>query len=155
MKTGVNEVWRMGVVSGRLWWSKAPCMASTQKGVLRRHVANAAREKPSISLSFFSEINNLEIEHELACAATCFWTQAVWTGQWEDEMRNTWKKQVWKATSWTRVRESAGTLVCEIKDFGITVLRMGDGRRMSTKDTCPDPDGLERRPVKGKFEITS
>ena len=40
-----------------------------------------------VSLSLFLEVNNLEKERELACVATIFWAQAVWTGQWEEDMK--------------------------------------------------------------------
>ena len=43
--------------------------------------------RPSLLL----EIDNLEVEHVLACVATCFWAQAVWTGTLEDDMRDAWK----------------------------------------------------------------
>ena len=73
---------------------------------------------------------------------TCFWAQAVWTSKWEDDMRDVWKRQVWEATSWTKVRGPAGAVLCEMKDLGITapswqVLRLG-GRMISVKDTCPE-----------------
>ena len=58
-------------------------IAPSQRENLRRHLASAADKKPSVSLSWYTEVNNLEIEHELECAATCFWAQTVWihTGQ--------------------------------------------------------------------------
>ena len=59
----------------------------TQREVLRRQLSSVAGKKPSVSFSLFLETNNLEIEHELACAATCFWAEAVWMGQWEVDVR--------------------------------------------------------------------
>ena len=41
------------------------------------------RSHQSSTRSSRRSINKLEIEHELARAATCFWAQAVWTGQWK------------------------------------------------------------------------
>ena len=61
---------RMGVVPGRVYGSKAPGLAPTQREMLRRQLASAAGKKPSISLSLFLKINNLETDHELACKAT-------------------------------------------------------------------------------------
>ena len=90
--TGTNKVLRMGVVPGRVWGSEALGMAPSQRENLRRQMASAAEPKPSMALSLLLEINNLEVEHELACVATCFWAQAVWTGQWEDDVREGWKK---------------------------------------------------------------
>ena len=108
---------------------------------LRRHLASAARKKPSVSLSLFLEVNNLEVEHELACAATCFGQQTVWTGPWSDDVREAWRRQVWEATLWTKVRGPAGALLCEMRDLGITVpslkvLRVSDNSMVSKKDTC-------------------
>ena len=56
-------------VFGRVWGS--------QREVLGRQLASAAGKGPSVSLSLLLEITNLEIEDELACGATCFWTQAL------------------------------------------------------------------------------
>ena len=67
--TGTNRVPRMRVVPGGVWGLKP--LAWHQRKVLRRQVASARRTTP--------RANNLEIEHELACATTCVWAQAVWT----------------------------------------------------------------------------
>ena len=56
-------------------------MAPTQRFLSREQLA----KKPSVSLSLFLEMNNLEVDHEVACAATCFWAKAVWKGKWVDE----------------------------------------------------------------------
>ena len=75
MRTGTNKVLRMG--DGE--WCQKECagskclgMAPTRREVLRRPLVSAAGKKPSVSLSPFLEMNNLEIEHEVACAAACF-----------------------------------------------------------------------------------
>ena len=70
LRTGTNKVLRMGVVPGREWGFKALGMAPTQRELLRRQLASAARRKPSVSLSLFPETNSLEIEHEFACASS-------------------------------------------------------------------------------------
>ena len=49
---------------------------------------------PQSHSRFFLEINNLEIGHELVCAATCFGAQAVVMCDWEDDFREAWTKQV-------------------------------------------------------------
>ena len=102
----------------------------------RRQSASTARKKPTVLLSLFWEINGLEIEHELACAASCFGTR-----QWDDDFREAWKRQVREATLWKKVTGRAGEVFCEIKDLGTTipswhVLRVGEGRMVSMKDTC-------------------
>ena len=58
-------------------------------------------------------------------------------------MREAWKRQVCEATSWTQARGAARAVFCVMKDLGVTVpswqvLTMGDGRKISMKDTCPE-----------------
>ena len=91
-KTNAHKVSKMGVEA----MGKVPA----QREVLRRHLVGAAEKKPFVSLSLCLAVNQLEIEHGLACAATCFWAQAVWVGQREEDMREAWERQVWDATSW-------------------------------------------------------
>ena len=55
----------------------------------------------------------------------------------------TWRRQVWEATSWKKVGGPAVAVICEMKDLGKTLpcwqaLKMGDGGMISKKDTCPD-----------------
>ena len=45
-----------------------------------------------MSLSLFFERHSLEIDHEVACAATCFWAQSVWTVQWQEHVRENMEK---------------------------------------------------------------
>ena len=71
-------------------------------------------KKPSISLSLFLEINNLEIEHELACAATCSWARAVRTGKREDDMREAWQWQVLQSLV-GQLDDIKQTLICLAK----------------------------------------
>ena len=110
--------------------SEDQSMASSQREVLRRHLASAAGKTPSVSLSLFLQINSLEVE------------QAVWTGIWEDDMRGASKRLAWEATSWTRVRGLAGAVLGEMKDLTITVpslqvLKLEDGRMIGMKETRP------------------
>ena len=72
IRTGTNKVLRMGVVPGRVLGSKAFGMAPSWRKKLRRQFACVAGQKPTVSLSLFLEINKLGIDHELACAATCY-----------------------------------------------------------------------------------
>ena len=77
--------------------------------------SGVAGKKPSISLSLFLEINNLEIEHELACAATCSWAGAVRTGNREDDMREAWQWQVLESLV-GQLEDIKQTLKCLAKD---------------------------------------
>ena len=83
MRKGTNKVSRMGMVPGRVQGAEALFMVPAPREVLRRQSASTAGKKPPESLSLFFEVNNLEIDHELACAATVLWAQAVRTTQWE------------------------------------------------------------------------
>ena len=66
---------------GTVWGSKGFRMAPSQREKLYEgHLPVLQAKKSSVSLSLFLEINNLEIEHELACAATCFGVHAVGRG---------------------------------------------------------------------------
>ena len=44
------------------------------------------------------------------------------TGQWEEDTKEAWTRQVWEATSWNEVRGLAGAVFCEMKDQRITLL---------------------------------
>ena len=51
--------------------------------------------------------------------------------KWEDDVRETWRRQVWEATSRTKVRGPAGAVFGEMKDLGVTVPKLAgseDGR---------------------------
>ena len=148
MSTGTNKVLRE--VPGRVWRSKASGMAPTQRETLRRQLATAAGKKDSVSFSLFLELNNLGIEHELACAAACMWAQKSLDGSMEGRyVGHTWNRQVWEATSWTKVGGLAGAVFGAMKDLGFTVLgwqvlKMGGGKTISVKDTSPE-DNRELR----------
>ena len=90
---GTNKVLRMGVVPGRVWRRQGLRHGTNSKKALRRQLASAAGKKLPVTIL---EINNLEIEHELACSAMCFSAQSVWTGQWKEGVREAWKRQVWE-----------------------------------------------------------
>ena len=69
--------------------------------------------------------------------------QAVWTGQWEADLREAWERQVSEATSRKKVRGPAGEVSCEVKKVGQTVprlqfLRRRDGKMIRMKETCPE-----------------
>ena len=58
---------------------QSPRHGTNTKWNIAKATGHAAGKKPSVSLSLSLEVNNLEIDHEPARAATCFWAQAVWT----------------------------------------------------------------------------
>ena len=90
MRTGTSKVLRMGSGCQEECGGPKPlAWRRPQRNNLRWELASAAGEKPSVSLSLFLEVDNLEIQHEPGCAAT-----SVWTGQWEDDVRDAWKRQV-------------------------------------------------------------
>ena len=133
-----------GWCSRRVWGAPVSDMYRLKTQVRTRSVPRAAGQKPSVSLSNFLEINNLEVDHGLACAAVCFWAQAVWTAAREVDMRDVWKRQVWEATSWKKVRGPAGTVFCEMKGPWYNAPKLAgavDGRWKNDyrmKDSCPE-----------------
>ena len=90
----------MGVVSGRVCGAKASGMVPSQREVLRRQLASATGKKPSVSLSLFLEVNNLVIEHELACAAI-FRAPAVGRGHERSTEGDRSGKAPWRESSST------------------------------------------------------
>ena len=54
-------------------------------------------------------------------------------------MREVWKRLVWEATSWKKVRGLAGAVFGDMEDLGVTcpswqVMRMGIGRIIRMKN---------------------
>ena len=73
----------------------------------------------------------------LACAATRFWAQAEWTGQWGEDVKAE------EAASRRKVRGLAGAVFSEMKGLGITlpsrhVSRLADGRMVPLQNSCPE-----------------
>ena len=58
MRTGTNNVLRMGVVPGRVWGSEVLGMGPSQRENLQRQLASAAGKKPSAVLSLFMQPRN-------------------------------------------------------------------------------------------------
>ena len=109
----------------------------------RKLAESAAGMKPKLSLTLFLEVHNLEIEHELARAATCLWAPAVRTRKWEDEMREAWERTSVGSCIVDESHRAANAVFCEMRDLGVAVpswqvLRMSDGRLISVKGTCPE-----------------
>ena len=70
-----------------------------------------------------------------------FWPQVV--GRWEEDMKEAWKRQVWKTTSWRRVGGPAGAVFHDMKHLGIVlpswhVLKPHNGRMISLQNICPE-----------------
>ena len=64
--------------------------------------AGGCGTRDPVSLSLFLEINNLEIEHQLVCAATFFWAQAIWTEEYEEKCDKRGKDRYRKRKSVSR-----------------------------------------------------
>ena len=65
-----NKITQEGVLEGMYHQSSADLQPNQMSR--GRQLASAAGRKPSVSFPHFLEINNLEIEHKLPCAAICF-----------------------------------------------------------------------------------
>ena len=72
---------------------------------LRRELARAAEKKPSVSLP----------------RATCFWAQAVWTGQWGGRYEKSIEKTGVECYVVDKSQRQADAVSREMKDLGITV----------------------------------
>ena len=87
MRTGVRKLLRKGLVPARAWGGQAVGLAPRQRLTLRRQMAAAAGEKESVSLSFFMEVSNLEVEEEPFTMAALAWVEGVWLGRWVREQQ--------------------------------------------------------------------
>ena len=75
-------------------------------------MAAATAKWESVSLSLFLEVNDLEVEEELAIVATLAWAKGSWMGKW--------RKQICEVQTWKQARGLAGSVLCEARDLGIT-----------------------------------
>ena len=66
-------------------------------------------KKKQASLDIFSEVANMELECELAFAATCYWCRSCWEGKWADDVYEGWKKQIFDASSGAQRERSAAS----------------------------------------------
>ena len=66
------------------------------------------------------EVNNFEVEEELSTMATVAWAEEVWLGKWWKEYQKAWR--IFQVQTWRQERErgSAGAVMCETRDLGIT-----------------------------------
>ena len=69
---------RTGLITARAWRGQAVGIASTEWLKLRRQMAAAAARKESISLSPFTEVNNVAVDEEFSTTATLAWAEGVW-----------------------------------------------------------------------------
>ena len=76
-------------------------------------------KKKQASLDIFLEVENMELQYELAFAATSHWSWSCWEGKWADDMCGAWKKQIFNASSLNKIRGPAGTVRCEFRDAGM------------------------------------
>ena len=60
-------------------------------------------------LEMFLEVETLELEYELAFAATCYLARSCWEGLWDDD----WRRDIFLAVSSGKVRGLAGAVCCE------------------------------------------
>ena len=83
-------------------------------------MAEASGRAPTVSMSLFLEMSDLEIEAGTACMATLCWAEAVWMGRWTEDLEKCWRRVgegcVWEAASRKQVRGPAGAVVCETRD---------------------------------------
>ena len=66
MKVGVKKLLRAGMMPARTWGAHAVEMSPTERFILSRQLAAAARKKSATSLSLFMETHGLKVEEELS-----------------------------------------------------------------------------------------
>ena len=72
----------LGLCPSQKTWGQEACGGDVKKqGRLRRSTFSLVAE-------------NMEIEHELAFAATLHWAKPCWDGTWADDMAEAWTRQV-------------------------------------------------------------
>ena len=81
-------------------------------------MAAAAGKKESVLLSFFMEVNSVEVEEEFSAMATPAWAEGMWMGRWVREQKETWRKLIFDVQTWRSVRGLTGAVMCETFDLG-------------------------------------
>ena len=81
----------------------------------------SSREKESVSVSLFMEVNILEVEEELSTMATLPCSKGVRLGRWRSEQLKALRKQIFEGQTWRQVRGLAEAVMCEARDLGSQV----------------------------------
>ena len=76
-KTGTEKPINMGLVPAIVWGLMALDMRPTQRQKMRRQVAEMLDKKKHASLDIILEVENVELEYELAFAATSYWAKLM------------------------------------------------------------------------------
>ena len=72
-------------------------IAPIERLKLRRNMTAAEhKNKQSVTLSLFMDVNGLEVEEELSTMATLCLAEGVWMGRWEEEQQKASKKQIFE-----------------------------------------------------------
>ena len=100
----VNKLIHVGLVPARALVHKVLGICPSQRLRIRRQVADMLGKKKPPFLDTSLEMEHMELEHELAFAATCSWARSCWGGIWIDDMYAACKKQICNASSWNKVR---------------------------------------------------
>ena len=70
-------------------------------------------------MEIFFEVEDMELEYQLAFAAICPWARSSWVGKWNDDLFKAWGKPTVDVVSWSVVRGPAGAVCCEQIDAGM------------------------------------
>ena len=109
MCTHEDTVLRMGLVPG----------TDPQRIIEKTISQYNSKEAFSLALALLRDLNNLEIEHELACAAMCCWAQEFWD------------------------RAMGGRLERSVAKTGVRTSRSGLSRRKRSLNNAPKWAGAE------------
>ena len=85
----------------------------TQTLRIRRQVAEM------LGLDVFVEAQNFEFEDKLAFSSTCCLVGSCFGGKWSDNMSKAWRRRIFDAGSWKKVRGPAFALRCALRDVDV------------------------------------
>ena len=101
-------------IEGTIDWAMMP----SQGELLRKQVASAAGQKPSVALSFLCEVNSLERIKERGGACCSFSERRpVWTRQWKEDM----KDRVGMLRRGGKFENLQVQSFCEVKGLGVSL----------------------------------
>ena len=113
------------MVPARTWGVHAVGMAHGKVQIEEAHGSSCRQKEYNLirlRCPFFMEAFGLEVEEDLSTQATQYWAEGVWTGHWYCEQKEAWIRQIQEVQMWRQVREPAGAVMCDTRDWEMAVL---------------------------------
>ena len=118
LEASTKKLMQMGMVPAGIWEHKALNVCRIHILRIRGQVADMLGKNEQASLDNFLEVENMELECELAFSA-CYSATSCSEGRWNDDMSKAWRKQMISEVSCNKVRGQAGAVCCERRDGGM------------------------------------